>query len=61
VRKLIRQGSLQAFQLGRYLRISPEAVSDAERLLSPSAARPRRKKLRDSCISPTVDALVDGW
>jgi hypothetical protein len=61
VRKLIRQGVVKTFQLGRYLRINPEAVAEAERLLAPAPARVQRKRTRNLNISPRVDSLVDSW
>lgn len=59
VRDLIRRGLLQAFQLGQAVRISPEAVTEAERLLAVATAKPRKRR-QPGGIDPSVLALLEG-
>jgi excisionase family DNA binding protein len=59
VRQLVRRGILRAFMLGRSVRISPEAIAEAERLLAVPVAGPRRQRVADG-IAPEVVSLLNG-
>jgi hypothetical protein len=57
VRDLIRRGVLQAFVIARAVRITPEAVHEAERLLAAPTAGVRRR--RDNGIDREVAELLE--
>jgi hypothetical protein len=60
VRQLVRRGILRAFVVGRAVRISPEAVAEAERLLAPPVAGGRRRRAPDRGIAREVLRLLEG-
>ncbi|HEY1381017.1 MAG TPA: helix-turn-helix domain-containing protein [Gemmataceae bacterium] len=57
VRQLVRRGILRAFVVGRGLRIAPEAIAEAERLLAAPTAGSRRRG--DDGIDADVKKLLD--
>ena len=62
VRGMVRRGLLTAIDLGGLrpqLRITPEAIKEAEERLRVRPAPPVRRKRLDDGISPTVRALLD--
>jgi excisionase family DNA binding protein len=59
VRQLIRRGVIRAFIIGKAVRISPEAVAEAERLLAAPVAGGRRKR-RDDGVDPAVAEVLEG-
>ena len=57
VRQLIKRGLLHAFAIGKSVRITPEAIAEAQRLLAVPAATARRKRQVDG-ITAEVAALL---
>jgi hypothetical protein len=60
VRALIQRGQVRAFQAGRALRIAPDAVREAERLLGAPVAGGRRRRPVDRGILREIAELLDG-
>jgi hypothetical protein len=58
VRAMVRGGLLRAFVVGKAVRIPPEAIVEAERLLAATPATVRPKRTR-SGISPAVAKLLE--
>jgi len=60
VKEMIRKGLLQAIDLGRKfgasVRITPEAIREAERGL---AVKPKVKKRRQERIPPHIEAMME--
>ncbi len=59
VRQLVRRGILRAFTIGRAVRISPEAITEAERLLAAPMIGGRRRRVAEG-IAPEIVALLNG-
>ncbi|MCI0742287.1 MAG: helix-turn-helix domain-containing protein [Gemmataceae bacterium] len=60
VRAMLKRGIIRGFDVGvgrTQIRISPEAVKEAEQRLAVQAAVPRRKRRND--IDPEVVALLE--
>jgi hypothetical protein len=61
IRALIRRGLLRAIDLGangrQQLRITPEAVTECERLLTVGKLPPKRQRIKG--IDPEIEALLN--
>jgi excisionase family DNA binding protein len=60
VRKLVRRGVLRAFLVGRAVRIPPDAVREAERILAAPVTCGRRKRPGHRGILWEIAELLDG-
>jgi hypothetical protein len=59
IRQMIRRGLLEAFLIGRAVRISPDAIREAERQFAAPVSGGRRKRSRNDGIAREVIELLD--
>jgi hypothetical protein len=59
IRAMVRRGFIRAFLIGRSVRIPPEAVSEAERLLAVPVGSGNRRRPSDAGIDPEVLAFLN--
>jgi hypothetical protein len=55
----VRRGILRAFVIGRAVRVSPEAVAEAERLLAAPVPGGRRRQAPDHGVAREVLKLLE--